>query len=182
MGLDTPPGLLAAVRGVRLLDLEGCPGLAFRLADLHPGERSSVLPGGREALTLCSMKNVPIEFRDGRAGSFSEPDGFFNGESFVAPGPRAGPLGDGAWTAVCDFAMAEDPLGSLLSNVMDNYKLRAKWETRQKKKVAELLHYFLRRAQLPREVVKLCLEKAKVFCWRPGTDPYDWDEWGKACF
>ena len=164
------------------MDLEGCPGLAFRLADLHPGERSSVLPGGREALTLCSMKNVPIEFRDGRAGSFSEPDGFFNGESFVAPGPRAGPLGDGAWTAVCDFAMAEDPLGSLLSNVMDNYKLRAKWETRQKKKVAELLHYFLRRAQLPREVVKLCLEKAKVFCWRPGTDPYDWDEWGKACF
>ena len=58
------------------------------------------------------------------------------------------------------------------------YKMRAEWEAKQKSKVAFLLHAFLRRAEpLPLELAKKVLQKAKVFCWRPGTDEKDWDDW-----
>ena len=42
--------------------------------------------------------------------------------------------------------------------------------------MAFLLHFLLNREKpLPLEVAKYVLQKAKVFCWRPGTDVKDWD-------
>ena len=47
--------------------------------------------------------------------------------------------------------------------------------------MAFLLHFFRGQAKqkelLPREVQAKILDKAKCFCWRPGADPKDWDEW-----
>ena len=30
---------------------------------------------------------------------------------------------------------------------------------------------------VPLCIAKKVLQKAKVFCWRPGTDEKDWDNW-----
>ena len=67
---------------------------------------------------------------------------------------------------------------AVIGTVAYYYKDRAAWEAKQKSKVAFLLHAFLRRAEpLPLELAKKVLQKAKVFCWRPGTDEKDWDDW-----
>ena len=65
---------------------------------------------------------------------------------------------------------------AVTGSVAATYKERAAWEAKQKRKVAFLLHFFLNREKpLPLEVAKNVLQKAKVFCWRPGTDAKDWD-------
>ena len=75
-------------------------------------------------------------------------------------------------------------MDAITDSVADAYKERAAWEAKQKRKVAFLLHFFLNREKeeddlrpLPPEVAKHVLQKAKVFCWRPGTDRKDWDDW-----
>ena len=42
--------------------------------------------------------------------------------------------------------------------------------------MALLLHFF-KKVPLPLDLTKKVLQKAKVFCWRPGTDEKDWDDW-----
>ena len=132
------------------------------------------------------VTNVPKKYRKdfkGRTGEYTG-DCQLVAERLGSP---AGPLGND-WTHVgLNF---DGPLEChgydeyqrvIREFVTDAYKERAAWEEAQKSKVAFLLHAFLRRAEpLPLCIAKKVLQEAKVFCWRPGTDPKDWDDWVKT--